>query len=149
MTCFLFFFKQKTAYEMRISDWSSDVCSSDLFRDADRERLFALLRDFPHVLVLSAHSHTQQHWFHDTATGWHGAQPLHEYNVGAACGAFWSGVKDADGIPDATMADGTPNGHATLKVSRGGRYALAWHPARLRGDDPALDRQSTRLNSSH
>src|SRR3546814_4170058 len=33
-TCFcsvFFFFKQKTAYEMRISDWSSDVCSSDLF----------------------------------------------------------------------------------------------------------------------
>src|SRR3546814_2674770 len=30
--CF-FFFKQKTAYEMRISDWSSDVCSSDLFAD--------------------------------------------------------------------------------------------------------------------
>src|SRR3546814_5947672 len=28
--CLLFFFKQKTAYEMRISDWSSDVCSSDL-----------------------------------------------------------------------------------------------------------------------
>src|SRR3546814_12843168 len=28
----LFFFKQKTAYEMRISDWSSDVCSSDLQR---------------------------------------------------------------------------------------------------------------------
>src|SRR3546814_1291184 len=28
-SCF-FFFKQKTAYEMRISDWSSDVCSSDL-----------------------------------------------------------------------------------------------------------------------
>src|SRR3546814_6050996 len=28
---FLFFFKQKTAYELRISDWSSDVCSSDLY----------------------------------------------------------------------------------------------------------------------
>src|SRR3546814_5169866 len=28
--CFFLFFKQKTAYEMRISDWSSDVCSSDL-----------------------------------------------------------------------------------------------------------------------
>src|SRR3546814_13250089 len=28
--CVVFFFKQKTAYEMRISDWSSDVCSSDL-----------------------------------------------------------------------------------------------------------------------
>src|SRR3546814_7571984 len=30
MTWLFFFFKQKTAYEMRISDWSSDVCSSDL-----------------------------------------------------------------------------------------------------------------------
>src|SRR3546814_14273563 len=32
IVCF-FFFKQKTAYEMRISDWSSDVCSSDLHGD--------------------------------------------------------------------------------------------------------------------
>src|SRR3546814_3149390 len=31
-----FFFKQKTAYEMRISDWSSDVCSSDLVQQFDR-----------------------------------------------------------------------------------------------------------------
>src|SRR3546814_1256735 len=30
LCCYVFFFKQKTAYEMRISDWSSDVCSSDL-----------------------------------------------------------------------------------------------------------------------
>src|SRR3546814_10544761 len=30
ISLFVFFFKQKTAYEMRISDWSSDVCSSDL-----------------------------------------------------------------------------------------------------------------------
>src|SRR3546814_4136584 len=30
--CVVFFFKQKTAYEMRISDWSSDVCSSDLVK---------------------------------------------------------------------------------------------------------------------
>src|SRR3546814_1037764 len=30
LSCCFFFFKQKTAYEMRISDWSSDVCSSDL-----------------------------------------------------------------------------------------------------------------------
>src|SRR3546814_7401640 len=35
--CFFFFFKQKTAYEMRISDWSSDVCSSDLDRDGAAE----------------------------------------------------------------------------------------------------------------
>src|SRR3546814_10895525 len=35
--CFVFFFfKQKTAYEMRISDWSSDVCSSDLVDNQQR-----------------------------------------------------------------------------------------------------------------
>src|SRR3546814_1788272 len=33
-----FFFKQKTAYEMRISDWSSDVCSSDLVAEIVRVR---------------------------------------------------------------------------------------------------------------
>src|SRR3546814_9297078 len=35
---FVFFFKQKTAYEMRISDWSSDVCSSDLWKSPDGSR---------------------------------------------------------------------------------------------------------------
>src|SRR3546814_10285304 len=41
---FVFFFKQKTAYEMRISDWSSDVCSSDLEAGAltDGPKLFQL-----------------------------------------------------------------------------------------------------------
>lgn len=102
----------------------------DTFRDADRERLFALLRDFPQVLILSAHTHIQQHRLHDARSGWHGARPLHEYNVGAACGAFWSGAEDAAGIPDTTMADGTPNGYAALRVETGGAYALAWHPAR-------------------
>src|SRR3546814_2413054 len=42
-SCFVFFFfKQKTAYEMRISDWSSDVCSSDLVtQDAGPPRTIA------------------------------------------------------------------------------------------------------------
>src|SRR3546814_2665449 len=35
------FFKQKTAYEMRISDWSSDVCSSDLLHRRELERITA------------------------------------------------------------------------------------------------------------
>src|SRR3546814_10744530 len=52
-----FFFKQKTAYEMRISDWSSDVCSSDLaeggvskdevFRSTPPERRFLTASDAP------------------------------------------------------------------------------------------------------
>src|SRR3546814_1015482 len=44
LSFFFFFFKQKTAYEMRISDWSSDVCSSDLLPHG--------LGLAPHALVL-------------------------------------------------------------------------------------------------
>src|SRR3546814_5460428 len=41
MDVFFFFFKQKTAYEMRISDWSSDVCSSDLpFRQVEFDIMY-------------------------------------------------------------------------------------------------------------
>src|SRR3546814_8278258 len=45
-TMSVFFFKQKTAYEMRISDLSSDVCSSDLLDDA-----FAALAGATHLLI--------------------------------------------------------------------------------------------------
>src|SRR3546814_3634978 len=48
---FVFFFKQKTAYEMRISDWSSDVCSSDLV--AGRYTVDALRADGHEPVVLS------------------------------------------------------------------------------------------------
>src|SRR3546814_15379132 len=45
LRCVFFFFKQKTAYEMRISDWSSDVCSSDLLANT-RHNLQALFFGF-------------------------------------------------------------------------------------------------------
>src|SRR3546814_3920087 len=50
MCCFFFFFKQKTAYEMRISDWSSDVCSSDLMGIVrlGADKALVLLIDRPH-----------------------------------------------------------------------------------------------------
>src|SRR3546814_2574000 len=50
LVVFFFFFKQKTAYEMRISDWSSDVCSSDLLGggcDRARGRCRARLAAWP------------------------------------------------------------------------------------------------------
>src|SRR3546814_13825707 len=53
---FFFFFKQKTAYEMRISDWSSDVCSSDLERYADA--VHAVLEDPGVDAVLVMHAPT-------------------------------------------------------------------------------------------
>lgn len=108
----------------------------DSFRDADRQRLFDLLERRPNTLVLSSHTHIQQHRWHGAEAGFAGATPLHEYNVGAACGAFWTGVKDVRGIPDTRMADGTPNGYATLTVQTEGRYALRWHVAGAADDPP-------------
>src|SRR3546814_13477744 len=67
---FFFFFKQKTAYEMRISDWSSDVCSSDLADhrpgDMPRRRLPDVLRarrlaDRPCLAVQSWRDHHRAH----------------------------------------------------------------------------------------
>lgn len=101
----------------------------ETFRHADRQRLFALLKDFSNVLVLSGHSHTQQHYHHAAADGWQGERPLHEYNVGANCGAFWSGVKDDKGVPDSMMSDGTPKGYALLDVAANGSYQLQYRVA--------------------
>src|SRR3546814_8604630 len=47
-----FFFKQKTAYEMRISDWSSDVCSSDLVGPVVPDRARGKLHAVAHDVVL-------------------------------------------------------------------------------------------------
>src|SRR3546814_7865515 len=47
----IFFFKQKTAYEMRISDWSSDVCSSDLQYRCLTRRLSSLPDSVPGMSV--------------------------------------------------------------------------------------------------
>src|SRR3546814_5717319 len=49
----IFCFKQKTAYEMRISDWSSDVCSSDLARPAIRPQYLEIVEG-PGQLALQA-----------------------------------------------------------------------------------------------
>src|SRR3546814_10659670 len=54
---------QKTAYEMRISDWSSDVCSSDLVRSPDDDRILA--REIAE-LVLEQHQAAQRCARHET-----------------------------------------------------------------------------------
>ncbi len=106
--------------------------NAETFRGADRARLYALLQDRPHTLWLSGHTHYQRHVFHGAAEGWTGAQPLHEYNVAAASGGFWGGPPDAQGIPLATMADGTPHGYGILTVDGTAArvdYRAARHPA--------------------
>lgn len=120
-----------------------DEAGRETFRRADRERLFKLLKPFGQVLLLTAHGHVQRHHRHGPADGWFGAAPLHEYNVGAACGGYWSGVKDAGGIPDSRMSDGTPNGYASARFSADGSYELRWHVAR--GGDAGMHLHAPRV----
>lgn len=105
----------------------------ETFRHADRTRLFALLERFREPLILSGHTHAVGHHFHGPEVGWNGAKPLHEYNVGAACGGYWGGLEDADGIPDARMEDGSPNGYALIRFSEHG-YTTRYHASRGRDD---------------
>jgi hypothetical protein len=112
-----------------------DKPGRETFRAADRRRLFELLRDHPSVLLLSAHNHQQQHYWHGAADGWNGAAPLHEFNLGAVCGAFWSGVDDAAGVPVSMMDDGTPRGWGQLTVLADGQYRLQYTPS-VRGERP-------------
>ena len=104
---------------------------AETFRSADRRRLFKLLEPFRDVLLLTAHSHAQNLVRHGPDSDWHGPGRLFEYNAGTACGGYWAGVKDEDGIPEATMSDGTPNGFARLHISPRD-YRLQWFNARNR-----------------
>src|SRR3546814_12189511 len=83
---YFFFFKQKTAYEMRISDWSSDVCSSDLHRRAcprqDADPLLHVRRTAGNAEPLaerrlSGHSRTR-------ARRWHRGDPAHGRGDGSS-----------------------------------------------------------------
>src|SRR3546814_9265588 len=56
----VFFFKQKTAYEMRISDWSSDVCSSDLISDLPALEVDAGIDDGVHDVADDVHQQAEQ-----------------------------------------------------------------------------------------
>jgi hypothetical protein len=118
---------------LHIPLFSPDPSGTEGFRGADRLRLFGLLRDRPRVLILSGHTHYQRHVMHGPQDGWTGMSPLHEYNVAAACGGFWGGPRDADGIPVSTMWDGTPPGYAVLGFS-GAKVSLDFVPARMPAD---------------
>jgi len=119
---------------MHIPLFSPDPSGSETFRRADRLHLFEILKDRPHLLILSGHTHYQRHVMHGGDDGWTGAEPLHEYNVAAACGGFWGGPRDAEGIPAATMWDGTPPGYAILGF-HGPRVSLDYIPSRFPADN--------------
>src|SRR3546814_1748916 len=79
-----FFFKQKTAYELRISDWSSDVCSSDLLpRTLKSGDAFALLD--PHGDALGAMHGPEGIYYRDTRHLSYWRMRSEERRVGKEC----------------------------------------------------------------
>src|SRR3546814_1565846 len=106
---FVFFFKQKTAYEMRISDWSSDVCSSDLeewgVTDGSRDEVlsyFEGIHPLPHQMLdrptswrrwATADRDPVEHWTVGRATllG-DAAHPMTQYLAQGACQALEDAV---------------------------------------------------------
>ncbi|MDX1638651.1 MAG: calcineurin-like phosphoesterase family protein [Balneolaceae bacterium] len=103
------------------------------FRIEDRERLFDLLRDYPHTLSISAHTHIQQFAFFGEKEGWMRDDPHIHYNVGTTSGDWWSGVPDERNIPPTLMRDGTPNGYAILSF-RGNSFKWNYKAANYPDD---------------
>lgn len=106
----------------------SELEGGDPFNDEDRLKLFELLREYPHTLTLSAHTHFQSQDFFTAKEGWPQEQRHHHYNVGATCGSWYSGRLDADGVPASTMRDGTPKGYAFLNIN-GNQYTIDYKVA--------------------
>lgn len=100
----------------------------DVFRTEDRQRLFDLLADYPNTLSMSAHTHLQRQNFYTGDDGWKQEKPHHEYNVGTTSGDWYSGLKNEDGVPVATMRDGTPKGYAILNIE-GNNYTFDYKVA--------------------
>ncbi|WP_226390991.1 calcineurin-like phosphoesterase C-terminal domain-containing protein [Penaeicola halotolerans] len=97
----------------------------DTFRDSDREALFDILKDFPHTLSLSAHTHLQRHDFFYEEAGWQQREPHHHYNVGTTSGDWYKGKNNEKGIPVSRMRDGTPKGYAYIDFN-GNQYELRY-----------------------
>lgn len=102
--------------------------SGGSYRLEDRQRVFDLLKEFENVLIMSAHTHLQEQIEYTEVHGWKGQKPLHEYNVGTTSGDWYSGKMDANGLPDGTMRDGTPQGYAFLNIN-GNQYDVDYQVA--------------------
>src|SRR3546814_5062988 len=163
-----FFFKQKTAYEMRISDWSSDVCSSDL-----HERLASHPAGAPAACQERAPAPRRA----DRATsGERVAGPDPRRKARPAVRSHLDGNAARAGLAGARRGPGqrrtnAPGGGGTLSFSNSAFSPGATHACRPQAVVPALvagthlprpiiesslgrfrrapDRKSTRLNSSH
>jgi len=99
----------------------------------DRKALFSIIQERSHLFMIAAHWHGIEHLFLGPDDDWHGESPLRLYVAGATCGSWWTGKKDASGIPHSTMSDGSPNGYSVLSVD-GNNYSFRYKAARRPAD---------------
>src|SRR3546814_11694832 len=115
--CFYFFFKQKTAYEMRISDWSSDVCSSDLPSDPKYDFLFTPIAKLASIVTVEAVSaDVTSELEKKIESHYQDAHALEMEGFGAALAAATTGtpIMVIRGISD-ILQDATPEDDAIYK----------------------------------
>jgi len=96
----------------------------------NRGELFRLIEKRPYTLSISGHTHWHEHRFITKADGWLGPEPHHHIVTVTACGSWWGGAPNADGIPHATMRDGAPNGYAIITFD-GRRASLTFKASGL------------------
>lgn len=80
-----------------------------------RDSVLALIPDISHLLFVSGHTHFVSR-----------DDSLRELIVGAACGSWWRGVRDSDGIPYALQSCGAPRGYFIADIHRDGTYDLSY-----------------------
>jgi hypothetical protein len=101
----------------------------ETFRKSDQKKLFDLLKDFPHTLSISAHTHVHDNrFFHHGSSDWQQPTPHHHFNVGTASGSWWTGMRNETNVPHTMMRDGTPNGYSFISFN-GTEYIIDWKVA--------------------
>ncbi len=101
----------------------------ETFRQSDQKKLFDLLKEFPHTLSISAHTHVHDNqFFHEGSTNWQQPTPHHHFNVGTTSGSWWNGLKGETDVPHTMMRDGTPNGYSFITFN-GTDYIIDWKVA--------------------
>jgi len=90
---------------------------------SNRRALSEVLADRRHTLSFAAHTHTVRHQFLGKEQDWQSDVPHHHIVAGALCGSWFRGAPGPDGIPHATMTDGTPRGYLPLDID-GNTYRI-------------------------
>ena len=82
----------------------------------DRQALFDLLTDYPHLYAMAGHTHTTQHIWIGEEDGYRGEEAFHHHVLTTVSGSWWSGPFDADALPISMQRDGTPRGYHRMFV---------------------------------